>query len=569
MSDPIPTGATAGPEILTAELAPHWPELFERLGSRAQDYVQAAITKAAFRQISQPACIARFVNLCCALGPNFEDKPENEWALAILSDDRLEEWVKLHQIVVRAASELGRRVQGNRSNSVQFVLADRVLLDAEDSRRKAIDANDVSLARVACDIDSIEIRLMELEWRREYTRRDGAWQLSNVPAFASSVRFGQGKTATSIICVLTGTVRQAPAARLQIRLATQFQCDQDRHPLAVFAGTHGLWQWRGHQAKSVSWQVFALPPRAEPVMKGVPLMAETLPDASVLRASSCGLRDDGVPTGSLETYVWAFPADQYLFVLNRKSTADMVWPKQPASSAGNTAGATVCRFERDGAVLASKDWAQGFQDSLHTEMILGFDKIFAAWGGAMQDASMRSTSSLLTGTCTLTWGWREGAGGLLGSPVMRVLGDFDLSNLLDLELVGEIAIGVTRTRVRLTARSDAPMKHQITRENETPGLVDIILPLAKRWQAKFQVEFEPVAVEQAAMWSSTGSCTGCLSGEVGLRPRLGAGGGWQWYARLSCEAISVPICLFDPLLGQTHQTLMLLPATNMLDWSFG
>jgi hypothetical protein len=150
-----------------------------------------------------------------------------------------------------------------------------------------------------------------------------------------------------------------------------------------------------------------------------------------------------------------------------------------------------------------------------------------------------------------------------------VAGELDLLHKIDLELAGDIEVGVTRSRVRLLVKGDAPMQHVLAREAALPSLFDLLLGLTARWQMKFQVEFDPLAVDDAAMWCEAGPCTGSLVGEVGLRPRLSGGGGWQWYARMHSEPVSLPICVHDPVLGQTRKTLFLLPSVNLLDWSLG
>jgi hypothetical protein len=175
---------------------------------------------------------------------------------------------------------------------------------------------------------------------------------------------------------------------------------------------------------------------------------------------------------------------------------------------------------------------------------------------------------LLTGATTLAWGWREGAGGLAGRPVMRVVGEVNVNHVVDLELVGELMVGVTRTKLRLTVRGNVPMNHQIARENEAPGLLETLLPIASSFKLAYKVEFESFAVEEAAMWSKIGTATGAVTAEIGLRPKL-TSGGWHWCARMASEAVTIPVSLFDPLLGQTHRTMQILPAVNLFDWSHG
>lgn len=555
--------------VLVESLAVHWPELFLRLGDRAQDYVDAGIRKVSAYKVIEDASVGRFVNLCCALGPNFEEKPENEWALALLCDDRLDEWVKLHQLVVRSAEALGRRMGDDRRIAAQFLRADGALLDLHDMQRKSVDSDAVPLARVACDLDAVDIRVLETDWRHEYRHMDGTWQLVKVGVDLPSIRMGPGKPAPGQVSVLTNSSNRGELARLQVRLLTHAHCDLDRHPLVTFAGTHGLAQWRGHLAQSVSWQVAALPPTAVAPGMGAAMIEEAVPDTALMRTTSCGVRDDGVPTGPLQTYVWAYPADQYLMSVHRESGEEQNWPRTAEAPMGHELGTTRFRLERDGAQIACAGWTHGFQEGMQRELYAGLNKLFSAWQRTTQNSTMKAEVALLAGDATLTWGWRESEAGLAVAPFMRVAGELNLNHLITLELTGEVEVGVTRTRIRLRVHGDAPMKHVLARDAATPSLFEALLGVTSRWQMKFGVEFDPVAVDDAALWREAGPCTGSLVGEVGLRPKLSGGGGWQWYARMQTEPVSMPICIHDPVLGQTHRTLFLLPGVDLLDWSLG
>ena len=90
--------------MLTEFVVNQWAELRGRLGGQLGEFVDVVARNAASHQIADDVSVARFLNLCCAFGPNFERKPENEWALALLADERLEERVKLHQLVVKGAA---------------------------------------------------------------------------------------------------------------------------------------------------------------------------------------------------------------------------------------------------------------------------------------------------------------------------------------------------------------------------------------------------------------------------------------------------------------------------------
>ena len=55
-----------------------WPQLDARLQERRLPFFDAAHERAARRGLDGWEPRARYVNLCCALGPGFEERPENE-----------------------------------------------------------------------------------------------------------------------------------------------------------------------------------------------------------------------------------------------------------------------------------------------------------------------------------------------------------------------------------------------------------------------------------------------------------------------------------------------------------
>lgn len=546
-----------------------WPELHARLGEQLDAFVELAAGNAATHRIDPGDATLRFVSLCCAFGPNFERRPENEWALAILADERLGSWVKLHQMVVQGVTALKRRVGPGVATSDQLLHADRILLATLDQESRADNSEAVALARLACDLETVDIRLLELDWRCEYRLVDGAWRLVQLSDPVAAIRIGPGRPAPPLVCVLAQAPHRGPTARLQVRLLTHAVCDHDHHPFVVFAGDHGLWSWRGHLARSVSWLVHAALPEPSPNRLGVTLFEEGLPQTSLLRATTCGLRDEGVPTGALETYVWAYPADQYLLECQRDAEQTWQWPRPGSPAQANLAPVTRCRIERDGRELASAPWVTAHHENLDLALVQGFDTLFAAWQSAVTDGSMLLKVALLSGRSAMTWGWREGPEGLAGRPLMRALGDLELHNDIELLLSGEMELGPTRTRVRLRLQGTAPLKQRFARDRLVPGLLDVLLPVAARWRFDYRIEFDPIAVEDGVVWCEAGPCSGALVGELGLRPNASGGAGWQWFARLSTEAVTVPVCLFDPVLGETRRMVPLLPATPLLDWSLG
>lgn len=544
-----------------------WVDLCAKLGERVGVFIEAAWNNAMAYELREPGCAARFVNLCCALGPSFDRKPDNEWALAILADERLGQWVKLHQLVVRAAVELRARAQDGARIGAQLLVSDAALLDRLDRQQTAQRGEVFAAARLSCDLEAVELRVLETEWRREYHKVEGLWKLMPLPAATLALRISSRDAIPPGISVLTQPAGAKVAARLQARSLKHSLCSQARHPELTYAGAHGLSSWSGHNATATSWQVHCDPP---PPLANAPLQSlleETMPQPSLLRISTCGVRDEGVPFGTLDTFVFAYPSHQWLSIFHRDSGPQLQWPRQEAQA--GLPLRTRCHLERDGVPAPAKKWVAAFHEGLDSRVQGGFDQLFTAWTESAGDASMALTADLLVGKADLAWGWQESPAGLASHPVTRLLVDFDLANRIECVLAGEIALGATRTRVRLILEGKGEMKHRFEQKVLRGALPEVLLPTAGRWRAPFRVEFDPIAMEGGAMWSDVVSCTGSMVAECGLRPRIAGGGGWQWYARLACESVFAHVRVHDPLLGQTSQTIQLLPALNLLDWSSG
>lgn len=554
---------------LTGMVARFWPEVHGRLGELLGAFVETVQANAVSYQITSAPASARFFNICCAMGPNFERKPENEWALAILADERLGEWVKLHQLLTRASTELKTRQAVGRGLSDALLRTDGLILDEFDATSAAASSEAVALSRLSCDLEAVDLRLLEIDWRREYRHQEGVWQRVAAAPANPSIRIVAGTPAPAMVCVLTCPGTAGVMARLQVRLLTHALCDQDKHPLVEFAGDHGVLAWRGHQARAVSWQVQSVPPVRSGDGLGAILIEESLPATSLLRASTCGLRDAGVPVGDVQTFVWAYPADQWLFAMQRTARAMQEWPRAASAQQGPPAQGTRIRIERDGVAVAAKAWVGAFDDALDAALLQGLDALFTGWQASTTDASMRASTSLLVGAASFTWGWREDRAGLGERPVMRVEGELDLVHAIDWILTGEVLLAGTRTRVRLLLQGEVPWRRQFRREAAAPGLADTLMPLSAAWQLGYRLEFDPVATDEGAVWSEVAPCTGSINGEVGLRPRASAGSGWQWFARIESAPVAVQVGLHDPVLGRIRKTLALMPAVKVLDWSAG
>lgn len=532
-------------------LAAHWPAVAERLDGRQQAFLASAAQSAARHGLVDALSQARYLNLCFAFGPGFELKPQHEWALALLADERLQPLVKLHQVLHRGQAELQR----SGGDAATLRRADARLLDDADAALHMQDADAPPLPRQACDIEALELRVLDSEWRHEYRLLGGQWQRVPGPEVPAALRITADQPAPERLNLLTHAAGRGPLARLQLRQALHAVCGE-RHPAARWLSPEGLSQWHGHEAKAVSWPVASL--GALPPALGLALAEETSPAVHLLQVPTCGLRDMGVPLGPQALQVWAWPADQWLWVMQREAGTD----EQPAP-------ATRCRIERDGQPVDARGWIAGFDQQLAQAWQEAMQALLAAWQRSAEQATLRATPGLLTGRAALTWGWREGATGLAAAPVLRVAGELDLACSLALTLEGEIDLGGSRARVQLQAQGDGPLRTPLLRDTPQPGLMETVLPLATEMRLPFTLTVDPIAHDDGLVWREAGPCSGALHLQAGLRPRQSGGSGWQWFVRATLEPVMAPLLLHDPLLGLTHRQLALLPALPLIDWSLG
>ena len=568
-SSPPPLAADPFESVWTSVVQTHWPDQAQSLGARLGDFIRAARQKAVRYQLLSDEAVARYLNLCLAFGPKFEDRPDNEWALALLLNDALSDWTKVHQLVVRATPELTRRKQDAGRLAAQMLRADAAFMDAHDVARFALDADAPALARIACDIDAVDIRLLEMEWRHEYGATDFVWQPRAATTGLYALRIGAGAEAPDRLSILSHTTGAGGQARLQVRLLMHAQCDQDTHPALSLAGPRGLEQWHGHQARAISMPMVARPAGTPVNGMGLLLLDETHAEITRLTLQCCGLRDAGVPSGTVRTWLWCYPADQYLFRLERSGQMELRWPQSPGAQPEPQDVKSVCQCAHDGKLLATPAWQEGFEAGLHRALEAGLSSLFYAWQAAVENASGHALVGLLNGQASLTWGWCESASGLAHPPLLRVAAKLDWSNLIDVEMAGDIKVGSTQTRLRLRLKGAAPFVLTLMRDQGTMALMDDLKPIASQLRVAFEIECDPVAVLEAAVISDISACTGALTCEFGLRPRSMGGGGWQWHVRLQTSPVTVNARVHDPVLGQTRMTLPLLPALSLVDWSLG
>lgn len=546
-------------------LAAHWPAVAERLGDRQAAFLASAAQSAARHGLVDALSQARYLNLCFAFGPGFELKPQHEWALALLADERLQPLVKLHQVLHRARAELQR----SGGDAATLLRADTRLLDDADAALQAQDRDAAPLPRQACDIEALELRVLDSDWRHEYRLLGGQWQHVPGPAVPPALRITAEQPAPERLHLLTHAAGRGPLARLQLRQALHAVCGE-RHPAARWLSAEGLSQWHGHEAKAVSWPVGSL--AATPPALGLALAEESAPAVHLLQVPSCGLRDMGVPLGPQALQVWAWPADQWLWVMQREPASESQWPAEsaaPAPAATTPSAPTRCRIERDGQPVDARGWVAGFDQQLAQAWQQAMQALFAAWQRSAEQATLRATPGLLTGRAAMTWGWREGSAGLAAEPVLRVAGELDLACSLALTLQGDMDLGGSRARVQLQAEGSQTLCQPVLRDTPRPGLLETVLPLAAELRLPFTITVDPIAHDDGLVWREAGPCSGALTLSAGLRPRQSGGSGWQWFVRAALEPVMAPLVLHDPVLGLTHRQLALLPALPLIDWSLG
>lgn len=550
---------------LIAVIEAGWPDMVVRLGDRREAFAARAGEQARQQGLLDANSAARYLNLCFAFGPAFETRPENEWALALLVDERLGNWVKLHQLVHAGAEELARR-----GGDAQALLsADARLVDALD---KLATTDGKPLPRKACDIEALEFRALDMDWRREYRLEGGAWQHLPGPPAPPSLRVD----ATTLppvtrLCLLSQAASEGPQTRLQVRQAAHGQCALPMpHPQMRWLGGHGLMAAQGHAAQTTSFTMGALPPPVAPPGWGALLLQEPSPELTLLELNSCGLRDRGVPLGSQHLQVMTWPAQQWLLTWQRDRLLERTWPQQTSAPPLPPASQGLrLRLARDGAPRAAPKWAEGLGPGIEAALLAGAEKLFAAWSASAQSPRLSLRAGLFNGHAAMTWGLRERPEGLTAEPLLRVASDLKLGMTLDLVLTGEIEQAGARTQLSLRIALATELALQFTRDSAEPPLAEALAPVHQAIRCPVALEFSPIAGETGLLWSEFGPSTGALVGAFGMRPRPEGGGAWQWFLQLALEPVVAPMAVQDPVLGRSSQHVALLGSLSLLDWSLG
>ncbi|MBL8308578.1 MAG: hypothetical protein JNM33_17925 [Rubrivivax sp.] len=555
---------------LTGHLAAQWPLMQERLGDRMPAFVELCAQQTLQRGFVRAASVARMANLWCVWGPGFHDKPGFEWAAELLKRDSDAEWLTLHQLLQRSLKALAQ-LPDTRIAPATLVAADQRLIETFGrlGRHGELHPREPEpLPARACDLEAVELRLLEPAVAEQYVFAAGQWQRATLPVPAP-VRVDIDHPVPRLIAVLGDVPEAKPATRVQLRSRAHAQCDDREHPALRFAGTHGQWLWVGHETRAVSWPVSALRQPLPPAGAGTAIAEETSPDIFKLELATCGLRDDGEAIGPLATQLWVWPAAQWLLTLER--TAAEAQPVLPGRDAV-ARGATRCTVERDGTAQDAAPLRAGFDQGLDAAAWRAQQSLLAALAAApgMAPPRLDGALSLLTGRAAITWGWALGPQGMNARAFLRTLGALEMQACaVDLHTESELTVGEGRARLRLHCSGREALAVQWQRDSAEPLLTAALMPAKASFRIPFTAEVLPLAGDAGTLLQAAGPCSGALVGEAGLRPRLSGGSGWCWYAQLRLEPAALPLALVDPLLGRREVVLPLWGAQALLDWSLG
>ncbi len=556
---------------LAAQLADAWPAVQERLAERYDAFIEHAVQQALQRGIGHATGVARYVNLCVVWGPSFQDRPGFEWARGLLAAPPAQEWLTVHQLVRRSCAELERRPEA-RIEPGKVAAVDAQLLDRFGALGRAgamLEGEAEPLPRSACDLEAAELRVLGGDATQIYRIEAGEWLRAPVAPLAP-LRIALAFAPPEAISVLSPPRERGAPTQLQARLRSHATCDPDHHPAIRFAGPHGLWEWRGHQTRAVSWPVATLAQPAPSAGPGTAIAEETTPEIHRLDLVVCGLRDEGDALGSVRLQVWAWPSTQWWIEVQRQ-----IQPSQQHLPSGSTEiarGATRCRVEADGAAQDAGGLEAGFSQDLDLACGRALRQLVDEWGKleGIEKPVLEGALGVLVGRAAFTWGWNHGAGGLAERALMRVQGRIEMQACrVDLQLRGDLEMDGARARVCVKLAGNVPLNHEVSRTTDDAPLIESVTPLVARVELPVEVEVEPLAGESARVLQASGPPGGALVGEVGLRPRTSGGSGWEWFARLRLEPVTLSVSSSDPFGGESAQTLALLPALTLVDWSLG
>ncbi len=558
-------------------LSGQWPAMSERLGERYLAFMEAMVEQGLRRGFQDAAVVARWVNLCFAWGPAFDEKPGFSWAADILSQPQASEWLRVHQLVSRSALELERQAS-DRLSPGDLLAADRRLTEvfaAMGCHGQMLSASDGDLERalVACDLEALELHLADQPLRLHYRFDGEAWSREPVPAVVPW-RLDLQHPLPARLHLLSPEVG-APV-RLRVRVLSHGVCGHGRHPALRCTGPLGASTWSGQDSRAI---VLELLPRVPPIPAlgaGTWVAEETAPEYYKLEAAVCGLRDAGPVLGTMGTLVAVWPACQWWSEWQRAEPAPQAMLGTANSDGRASArtwlgGGSRARVERDGQAQAAGGWLAALDKGLDTASSFALKQLAHTWAHVegLQATTLEASWGQLLGRASLAWGWHITA--LDQAPCMRLLGRLDVqAALIDLAFHGTLVWGGAKARLELRCAGRAPLLGDLHLEATAPRLGEqVIAGATVDWRFPFEAQLAPLAAPGGALLQADAAVSGALCGRAGLRPNTHGGSGFEWFAEVRLEAVCLPVVVLDPVVGQQRGSVQLLPDMDLLTWSLG
>ena len=549
-------------------LAGGFPQARARLGERWNEFVEHGTSRATAYGLSHMLCVARFLAGWVACGADFESR--QAWAAAILTDSKRGQGAKAYQLCVHVLEQLRGAPQAGQPPAAEFAQALRQL----DDRLASAGALGSLLPRerirlgAPCDVDAVEVRLVDAGWRQHYTAQGGPWRREACVPQAASVTLVHDATADAAprlpqqITLLSHPSSAEKVARLRVRVKAEHRCDALLHPLLQWLEPAAQQTLRGDLASDVTF----------PVHSQAGAVADTLahigeegsPQFAALTIASCGLRARGVPLGELSTILAAYDASQHLLAWRREPMP--AW-QLPAETPPPIVEAR-CRRERDGELVDASAWVRGFH-SLDAQLQAGVARLLTAWEreSGVIDGKLDVDAALLVGSTGITWGWAEGPQGIEAPPYMRLEGLSDLvACRLSLRFAGTLARAGSRSLLTLATDGSTSLAGPWQRGAEDAALFTVAATLQRPVMQSFVLTVQPLADPGLAVLGSCGPVRGAITGVVGLEQRPD-GPGLRWFVRLKVDPVVAQLRVFDPLLGVQVVQQPLLSAQPLLEWS--
>lgn len=554
---------------LAAVLAAALPDAQARLGQRFDEFVAHGATRAAACGLTHMVCVARYLASWIACGAEFETR--QPWAAAILSDDKRQQGAKAYQLCVRVLEQLRSAPNSAQVAAAEFVQALQHIdqqLAAAGLLASLLPREPIALG-AACDVDAVELRLVDHAWRQHYTALGGPWRrVASTPALTSVtlVHDPLADAAPQLPAQITLLSRAAygdASAKLRVRVKAEHRCDGQLHPLLQCQGPSGARVLRGDMAGDATFTVQALSAAADAAT--LPHIGEEdSPQFSVLTVASCGLRARGVPMAGLSTLLAAYDATQHLIAWRREAAPAWQLPAEAAPAAP----AARCRREADGQLVDASAWPRGFQ-ALDAQLQQALARLCTAWEreSGVSDGKLAVEAALLVGSAGITWGWAERPQGTAVPPYMRLEGLFDLvACRLALRFSGSLSLAGSRSLLSLSTDASAPLAGPWQRGPADDALFAAAATLQVPVRQGFALAVQPLAHAGLAVLGGHTLLRGAISGAVGLEQRPD-GPGLRWFVRLNVEPVVAQLRVVDPLLGVQLLQQPLLPAQALVDWS--